>query len=64
MLEIGYFSLKELQEIKGPMDLSIQCDLYFEPKTLRELKNAIEIASEIGKAVLLYTATVGIYLVL
>ncbi|MBN1536889.1 MAG: DUF2958 domain-containing protein [Anaerolineales bacterium] len=37
-LELGYFSLKELQEVRGPMGLPIERDLYYEPKTLRELK--------------------------
>jgi hypothetical protein len=35
-VELGYFSLKELQETRGPMGLSIERDLYFEPKTLNE----------------------------
>jgi len=36
-VELGYFSLKELQETKGPMGLPIERDLHFEPKTLGEL---------------------------
>jgi hypothetical protein len=36
-LELGYFSLKELKEAKGPTGLLIERDLHFEPKTLREL---------------------------
>ena len=36
-LELGYFSLKELQEVRGPMGLPIERDLHFEPKSLREL---------------------------
>jgi hypothetical protein len=36
-LELGYFSLKELQSIKGPMALPVERDLYYEPKSLREL---------------------------
>ena len=35
-LELGYFSLKELKEVKGPMGLPIERDLYYEPKSLRE----------------------------
>jgi hypothetical protein len=35
--ELGYFSLRELQEVHGPMGLAIERDLYFEPKTLKEL---------------------------
>ena len=36
-VELGYFSLKELQETKGPMGLHIERDLYFKPKSLAEL---------------------------
>ena len=35
--ELGYFSLKELQSVKGPLDLPIERDLYWQPKTLREI---------------------------
>lgn len=35
-LEMGYFALKELKEVKGPMGLPIERDLYDEPKSLRE----------------------------
>ena len=38
-LEFGYFSLKELKEVKGPMGLPIERDLHFEPKSLRELRD-------------------------
>jgi len=37
-IELGYFSLAELEEVRGPMGLPIERDLHFEPKTLRELK--------------------------
>lgn len=36
-MELGYFSLTELQQAKGPMGLAIERDLYFEPQTLQEL---------------------------
>ena len=36
-LELGYFSLGELQEVRGPWGLPIERDLHFEPKTLRDL---------------------------
>ena len=36
-MELGYFSLKEMQEVRGPLGLPIELDLYFEPKSLREL---------------------------
>ena len=35
--EYGYFSLSELRSVRGPMGLPIERDLYWEPKTLREL---------------------------
>ena len=35
--ELGYFSLSELENIKGPLGLKIERDLYFEPITLKEL---------------------------
>ena len=34
-VELGYFSLKELQEAHGPLGLPIERDLHFEPKTLQ-----------------------------
>ena len=36
-VELGYFSLSELQSVKGSLGLPIERDLYFEPKTLEEL---------------------------
>tara|TARA_R110002020_G_scaffold224244_1_gene433727 strand:- start:391 stop:702 length:312 start_codon:yes stop_codon:yes gene_type:complete len=35
--EFGYFSLKELEELKLPMGLKIERDLYFESTLLSEL---------------------------
>ena len=35
--ELGYFSLAELCTVKGPLGLPIERDLYWEPKTLREI---------------------------
>ena len=35
--ELGYFSLKELESVRGPMGLPIERDLYWQPKTLREI---------------------------
>jgi hypothetical protein len=37
-VELGYFSLKELEEVKGPLGLPIERDLHFKPKTLKELQ--------------------------
>jgi hypothetical protein len=36
-VELGYFSLQELRDARGPMGLPIERDLYFEPKKLCEL---------------------------
>ena len=36
-IEFGYFSIKELQSVRGPLGLLIERDLFFEPKPLREL---------------------------
>ena len=36
--ELGYFSLSELEEVRGPLGLPIERDEWFEPKTLQELK--------------------------
>lgn len=40
-LELGYFSLKELKEVHGPLGLPIERDLHYEPKTLKELMDLI-----------------------
>ena len=37
-VELGYFSLSELQSVRGPLGLPIERDLHFEPKTLKALK--------------------------
>ena len=40
--EFGYFSLKELEEVRGPLGLKIERDLHFKPtkfKEIQELKN-------------------------
>lgn len=37
--ELGYFSLKELEGIRGPFGLKIERDLYFKQTTIRELIN-------------------------
>ena len=36
-VELGYFLLSELQSVKGSLGLQIERDLYYEPKTLKEL---------------------------
>lgn len=35
--ECGYFSLSELESIRGPMGLPVERDAYFEPTRLEEL---------------------------
>lgn len=37
-VELGYFSLSELQSVEGPLGLPIERDLHFKPQTLRDLK--------------------------
>jgi hypothetical protein len=36
--ELGYFSLSELQGIRGRLGLPVERDLYFEPTRLSEIK--------------------------
>lgn len=38
-IEFGYFSLTELQSAHGSLGLPVERDLYYEPKTLRELQD-------------------------
>ena len=40
--EFGYFSLSELEQVKGPLGLAIERDLHFEPRALRELRDHYE----------------------
>jgi hypothetical protein len=35
--ELGYFVLSELEEVRGPMGLPIERDLYWQPKTLDQI---------------------------
>ncbi len=35
--ELGYFSLAELESVKGPMGLPIERDIHWEPKSLKEI---------------------------
>jgi hypothetical protein len=35
--ELGYFTLDELQEAKGPLGLGVERDLYWDPKPLKEV---------------------------
>jgi len=40
--ELGYFSLKELQSVKGPFGLGIERDLYFKAQPLSKIKSLYE----------------------
>ena len=35
--ELGYFSLKELESVRGPFGLPIERDIHWQPKTLEEI---------------------------
>ena len=35
--ELGYFSLAELEGVKGPLGLKIERDLYFKPTKLKDI---------------------------
>jgi hypothetical protein len=35
--ELGYFSLSDLEGVRGPMGLPIERDLHWQPKTLEEI---------------------------
>lgn len=37
-MELGYFSLSELANVRGPLGLPIERDLHFKQKTLQELR--------------------------
>jgi hypothetical protein len=37
-IELGYFSLTELEGVRGPLGLPVERDLYYEPQTLRKLQ--------------------------
>ncbi len=37
-IEMGYFSLSELEAARGPLGLPVERDLHFTPKTLKELQ--------------------------
>ncbi len=36
--ELGYYSLEELEDYKGPFGLGIERDIHFQPKPLSECK--------------------------
>lgn len=40
--ELGYFSLAELEEVRGPIGLRIERDLHFQPKPLSEVRKTLD----------------------
>lgn len=36
-VELGYFSLAELESVRGPLGLAIERDLFYTPQTLQQL---------------------------
>jgi len=39
--ELGYFSINELEELKGSLGIGIESDLYFTPTQLSDIKKAL-----------------------
>lgn len=44
-IELGYFSLKELQDCRGPLGIGIERDLSFTPCSLKEVKSKLGVCS-------------------
>jgi hypothetical protein len=36
--ELGYFTLEQLEEVRGPLGLKVERDLYFTPKHLSQIR--------------------------
>ena len=47
--ELGYFSLSELEKVKGPLGLPIERDLYWKPKTLEDIAPELFISENSAK---------------
>ena len=47
--ELGYFSLSELEKVRGPMGLPIERDRYWKPKTLEEIAPELFISENSAK---------------
>ena len=41
--ELGYFSLRQLTEARGPMGLAIERDMHFDPLTLGKIRELIQL---------------------
>ena len=39
--ELGYFSLSELEDVRGPLGLPVERDLHFNPTPLSEVRDSI-----------------------
>lgn len=39
--ELGYFSLSEMQSIRGPLGIGLERDLYWTPRPLRECRVSV-----------------------
>lgn len=39
--ELGYFSLSELQNVRGPLGLPIERDLYFQSRRLSQVRRSV-----------------------
>ena len=46
-VELGYFSLSELEKLRGPGGLKIERDLYFRPVPVKTLQQALSVNMEI-----------------
>ncbi len=40
--ELGYFSIGELESVHGPLGLSVERDLYFQPAKISQIKKDIQ----------------------
>ncbi|HIE38844.1 MAG TPA: DUF2958 domain-containing protein [Anaerolineae bacterium] len=40
-VEMGYFALSELRDVRGPLGLRIERDLWWEPRPLSEVKDRV-----------------------
>jgi hypothetical protein len=41
-IELSCFSLQDLNAIRGPLELQVEPDLFFQPKRLQSIKEALE----------------------
>ena len=41
-VELGYFSLAELSTVRGSLGLGVECDIYFQPKSLSEVRKELK----------------------